>query len=1164
MANDFDNDDLSWMRDQNSDDDWTDDELPDFDWVSDDDDSGDTDNPSSGPSTGLTGQLPWQREREDERSGLTGELDWQSTDDPYTGGQRTASEQEIESAFDTMDSADSDPADLPADEPVDDLEASDQWMSALSDWDTEIDDEFSIEPQANLTDSGDLEDDDLALDDDLGADDNVPDWLSGLMTDEHKPDIQAPAAGAAGAPDPFDFADEEHDIAEAPVQADSSTLPDWLQSVAPPEAGKATPADLDMDLLTDDLADADDDSGFAGLFDDLDFGADADTGDDELIFEDTPGPASAFDADLADDADDEEYDLFAAISRTQAESDRLDDLDDELTEPGPPEIFSPEALQGFDDYSLLGALDAPDGTGSGDTVSDNFFDTLLDDIEDHADADQPFEFDFDAVPSAEDAAPQRSLLAPDDDDDDSLQWMNDLEAMDDLAKAPVSSADLDEVDDFLASLGDFDDVPAVDHELMVSGDDIDFNRLLSDPAFADFEANPAESAQPADTRTPVPDGPEWLSDVSIREVSASALVRQQQDQPLESLPDRLQALREEGLNLPAAESVELAAPVTGIDPASAPAAVPGEGGQYALSPEQAAKVAALKAITGRDEAASAAPVRTGRMQPTAMIIRLLAALLIGGAVILPFVSNIRIGNLPPAAFADDSRSDAIFDVVDDLQPRELVLIAAEYDGANAGELDGLADVLLRHTILRGGIPVVVSTNPVGLLRMDKRLEEISNGFLIRNEHYHIGRLIAGQDIGLRNLVQQIGSITASDVTGNRTGLNLNSLNDFAAIIVITDELRSIRGWSEQVAPLTRAPVLFATSMSVSPLAEPYADAVGIGGLLVGYRDAYTYASQINALIDDGATPPLIDFGTATPTPEITAPVGTAEPTEEAEIGATGEVTPDPEQPTAEVSPEVDQTAQADETTEPVATQTPDSAAATSTPTETPTDAATGAPTETPEPGPTLTPTPEIDATDDGIPPVFGTVISQEPVNVRSGPGTGFPPVGVMQPGERFEVVGESEDGTWVNVQLGNATRGWVFAQLVRIESPTSGLPSQELPSQQVAINIPALGGLGMPVSGPVLMQMQPRATATRTASPTEQATTETAGEPDAEGGSSAAADSADTSAFDLRVEIPYQDERWYGTTLGILAIIVIIVIGNIISLLTRRTRQGLQRPSRRD
>src|SRR5690606_648438 len=170
-------------------------------------------------------------------------------------------------------------------------------------------------------------------------------------------------------------------------------------------------------------------------------------------------------------------------------------------------------------------------------------------IEDETDADQPFEFDFDAVspaddpvdsvPSADAAASQRSIFAADDDGDDSLQWMSDLEALDGPGTSPASSEELDGGDDFLAPLGDFDNMPAADQDLMVTGDDIDFNRLLSDPAFADFEIDPADIADSPQQRVPSPDSPDWLSDVSIREVSASALVRQQQDRPLENLPDRL-------------------------------------------------------------------------------------------------------------------------------------------------------------------------------------------------------------------------------------------------------------------------------------------------------------------------------------------------------------------------------------------------------------------------------------------------------------------------------------------------------------------------------------------------------------------------------------------------------------------------------------------------
>jgi uncharacterized protein YraI len=1140
MANDFDNDDLSWLRDQdpNQDDDSSDDDLPDFDWLLDDADKSSSGSGKS--STGLTGQLPWQQGDSDRdnastgdnsaRLGVTGELDW----------RKARNQPDFESMFDGLDQPE-------------------EWSTSTPDWDTP-EEVFgdAAKPVVPPT-SADVDDDE------------VPDWLQGMLEDvDDEPAAPSPAGDAQrasffdfGPTDELDLSltDEVEELDEPEAltfETEEDELPDWLLSAAP-----AAP-------VTADTADEEDD-GLSGLFDDMSFD-DADDNEVDLDFDDVPAPVAYGTGATEPDIEDEDDDLFGSLLTDDDVDEEEIEFEDEVA---PTANFTPSSGLDFEDYSLLEALDAPSESGTGETVSDDFFSSLLDDVEE--DEDEPVfdarqEFSFDDAP----AVPTLERFSPDfSADDDSLQWMTDLETLDDLSQAPTRETEIDSVDDFLASLGSFDSpapvsTPDVDSDLMIAGDDIDFNRLLSDPAFADFETEVEDSRSSFERPMPAPDSPEWLADVRIQEVSASALVRQQQDRPVEELPSRLQALRQKGLDLPTVDASDSGA-VPVFTPTEANTAVPqAQTGQITLTPEQARRVELLRSVTHSDvQPVETRPQRTSNVR--SRIARIAASLLIAAAVLIPFVTSIRIGNLPPSSFAVGSSQDAVFAAVDDLGPRDLVLFAAEYGGTNAGELDGLADVLLRHTILKGAVPVVVSTNPIGLLRMDRNLSQIANGQLRRDRDYYIGHYIPGDEIGLRSLPQEIGRLTSTDSNGRATNLNITSLNDFAAIVLITGEASSVRNWSEQIAPLTQAPLLFAVSSSVSPVAQPYADAAGASALLIGYRDSYTYADQLNALLDGGVVPPLIEFDTETPTPE---------PTETATEAPDATETPESGVIATEEADETDATAAtAEETsTEAVATETPAENQAGETPTTeadiTATEAEEAEATATSdveevEPSPAVSPTPDIDANDDSAGAIFGEVTSDEPINVRSGPGTDFAPVGVLQPGERFEVLGESDDGSWINVQLANDTRGWVFSQLVDVESPTSSLTSP-----QVAFGVINLGGIGVGNQGsPALLLQQspveqvatrtPRPTQTRRATPTEEATEDATEESTDEAavvsGTSSGSDTPNDE-FGLRVELPYREERWYGMTFGILVIVVVIVLGNIIGLLSRRSA----RPGQRD
>src|SRR6185295_8664241 len=109
-------------------------------------------------------------------------------------------------------------------------------------------------------------------------------------------------------------------------------------------------------------------------------------------------------------------------------------------------------------------------------------------------------------------------------------------------------------------------------------------------------------------------------------------------------------------------------------------------------------------------------VRARKRRRLLKIDRLLIAIFLAAAVILPYVVNsLRIGDLPPAQFAAGSREASAFATVDGLHRGDLALIAAEYGPTGAGELDPTLDALLRHTLMRGARPVIVSGNPVGLL-----------------------------------------------------------------------------------------------------------------------------------------------------------------------------------------------------------------------------------------------------------------------------------------------------------------------------------------------------------------------------------------------------------------------------------------------------------------
>lgn len=101
-------------------------------------------------------------------------------------------------------------------------------------------------------------------------------------------------------------------------------------------------------------------------------------------------------------------------------------------------------------------------------------------------------------------------------------------------------------------------------------------------------------------------------------------------------------------------------------------------------------------------------------------------------------------------------------------------------------------------------------------------------------------------------------------------------------------------------------------------------------------------------------------------------------------------------------------------------------------------------TATPTPSPTPEPTPTPAATPT---PDFAYVVTNQTVNLRSGPGTAFARVGQAEAGQRYRILGKNEDGSWWQIQLADGKEAWIVGDLVQALGPIDQV--------EVAANIPA-------------------------------------------------------------------------------------------------------------
>ncbi len=497
--------------------------------------------------------------------------------------------------------------------------------------------------------------------------------------------------------------------------------------------------------------------------------------------------------------------------------------------------------------------------------------------------------------------------------------------------------------------------------------------------------------------------------------SAADILGEQLNRPLEDLDDRLRALRE--------RSVEASQPAPSHqalyavdDLLAGPALQDRPGGvisAVSLSKAQQQQVEMLRDVVGGAPEAANAGGRSPRFFSGFALSaapRLLGSAVLLLAVSLPFVSSdYAEGDLPPAEFHEDRHEPTTFyNLLDNLTGDDYVLVAFEYGPAAAGELDILADLLLRHILAQRAKPIIVSSNPIAIVHAQNVIRAINRSLdlageqLLHGEDYFLLRYLPGGALGLRELSENFDDVARISAKGLPTGLQFDTLDEMTEIVLIAASADDIRHWVEQVASAAEGRrLLVATSYAAQPLAQAYADSLDqVIGPIVGIRDAYTYGQKLEtnfgALLPAEASPQEPEFE------QLDADASSdsqAEGRRGPELPAEDAIATALPQPT--------------ETAPPTATYF-----------------ATDRPQPTDTPAPRATDSPTATATATEAPVRVVVVTSGQRVNIRRGPTTVDDILGLGYEGDMFEVIGANGDGSWYEILLPGGVEGWIAEFLV--------------------------------------------------------------------------------------------------------------------------------------
>ncbi len=355
------------------------------------------------------------------------------------------------------------------------------------------------------------------------------------------------------------------------------------------------------------------------------------------------------------------------------------------------------------------------------------------------------------------------------------------------------------------------------------------------------------------------DLPDWLGsdsapDTGLTADSAGSLSRgssllgEQSDQPIEraELPGWLQAMRpveavtsvsdadlKQEEEVPAGDK-ERVGPLSGLSdvlPAephiihfgTPPKAIPG----FELSDVQKQHAELLQSLIGNEAASTPTNRRTvaNPQQILRWVIAILlltltfAALWLGGSFQLAL----------PLAEGMPGETLSVISLVNELTPEDKVLMAVEYQPGLSGEIEAASAALIQHMLLRDAQIVLVSSQPTGPGLGEAFLREnFSDDDYIRTHQYVNLGYVSGGAAGLLSFANDIRQ-TKADMAWDQAPLNqIQTIRDFALVVVLTDDPDTARSWVEQVHPLlydtvylTEVPLVMVVSAQAEPLVYPY-------------------------------------------------------------------------------------------------------------------------------------------------------------------------------------------------------------------------------------------------------------------------------------------------------------------------------------------------------
>jgi len=368
------------------------------------------------------------------------------------------------------------------------------------------------------------------------------------------------------------------------------------------------------------------------------------------------------------------------------------------------------------------------------------------------------------------------------------------------------------------------------------------------------------------------DYPEWVGQVESEENPPSPEESETPIAPAE-LPSWLEALRPEDTVSPTEPIEDLsvadvvrAGPLVGLRGviSAHPSAIrarkpPTYSIKLRVTDEQRARVEMMEALLADEQKPKPLP------SPPTITSRNIFRLVIAAVLIIPIVWMIvtESHRTPPP---QPGNVPGVVDFTQQVQmlPAGIpVLLAFDYEAGFSGEMNLAVSTLIDQLMIKNSYLTLVSTTPSGpalaesIINTSTGLDGMPKAY---STYANLG-YIPGGTMGLLGLANSPKAVLPYSLDGTNVWaippLNtISTINDFSAVIVMTNDPDIARSWIEQVGPVLRVDgtlLLIITSSQAEPLIRPYYEATPsqVQGLVTGLSGGLAYGRSVGNVQQNG-------------------------------------------------------------------------------------------------------------------------------------------------------------------------------------------------------------------------------------------------------------------------------------------------------------------------